>query len=377
MKVNWFAPINNLGIGTHAHNLMKAYARRHSDSDISLITPFGKVSINSDQINTWLTNPFNRDNPSIMIFQPSFMSQFSGTPMIGYPVFEMKTFTPRELDYLRACDYLIVPSQWGKAVLDSYNDMPQVLVVPEGYDPLIYYPDNTIAFKVKRIEDNGVTFVTVGKFEERKGTKDVIECFDQGTAGKRANLIAHVHNPFDQKWFFRIAALIMSLGYEKEPAGESFTYFVKDKQRIIIPMGPVETNKDMASFYRRADFGLFMSKAEGWNLPLLECIASGTPAITTDWTGMSDFVNEHYPQEIKIKTKGDEITNDGVWFKGDRGEWTIPDKDHATSIIKDLMEDTGKYLLLTEKCVNAVKDFTWDKAAEKLDEVLCLARGKE
>ena len=109
-----------------------------------------------------------------------------------------------------------------------------------------------------------------------------------------------------------------------------------------------------------------MSKAEGWNLPLMECITCGTPAITTDWTGMSEYL-QYYPSELKVRKDRDELANDNYWFKGNRGTWQIPDINYLKSILSQVKNSLEKYLRLSDKCVNSVKQFTWKNSALKLN----------
>lgn len=365
--VNFFAPINQLGIGVHAYNLIREYSKYDK---VSLIPPFGNVTAIDEEVEKWLSNDFDKDSPSIMIFQPQFMTQFCGSPRIGYPIFETTEFTRKEMNALKSLDYILVTSRWAEEILND-KGLKNIAIVHEGYNPLVYYPDYSKAYKLDRIEKNGVTFVTVGKLEERKGTFDIFLCFNKAFSGcdKKVNLIAHVANAFNVKWFFKVAAFLYSLGFEKEDGGAGFTYFKKDKMKIIIPLGNIQSGKDMADFYRRADFGIYLSKAEGWGLPLMETLACGVPCVTTNWTGQSEYL-KRYPASLIVEKGSEETANDGVWFKGDKGRWRKPDLESAIKILKNIYNDPTKWLDMEIDCLECVKPFIWENSAIQLKTVL-------
>ncbi|MEK7140499.1 MAG: hypothetical protein AAB815_01815, partial [Patescibacteria group bacterium] len=95
--LNFFAPLNNLGIGVHAYNMAKAIEA--IGVEVAVFPPFGNVNLQGEDINRWLSarERFNPKDPSVMIFDPQFFPHFSGSPRIGFFVGETDGLTPLQL----------------------------------------------------------------------------------------------------------------------------------------------------------------------------------------------------------------------------------------------------------------------------------------
>jgi len=367
--VNFFAPINYLGYGIHSYNTIKAYYDNFN-KNVSLIPPFGQTQWRDKYIDEWLSNrkKISSKDIGIMIFNEPFLSQFSGSTRIGFPVFEMEKFTELNKVMMRSCDHLFTPSQWAKEIIKQEVGNIGVDVIPEGYDPLIYHPRYSLNYKLNRIEEEGLYFVHVGKWEERKGTKDILTTFLDAFRGKKikVTLIIKAENMFNPNWQKEIIDFL-PFGSYKSNQGEII--YACDNVTVNVLAPAHRTFKEIADLYRRADFGIWLSKAEGWNLPLMECIACGTPAITTSWTGMSEYMSG-YPEELKITDFKSIIANDGQWFHGDKGEWKTPALDQVRAILEAIAFDPEKYLLYENKCMRSIENFTWENAAKKMQEAL-------
>lgn len=74
--------------------------------------------------------------------------------------------------------------------------------------------------------------------------------------------------------------------------------FASDK---IILMSASLSREELTALYQRADFFVSSTRAEGQNLPLLEAMQTGTPAIAPFHTAMRDYLNDEVAIEIKSK----------------------------------------------------------------------------
>jgi len=365
--INFYGPINFLGYGVHTYNLMKAYSKLNSD--ISLTPPFGRVAWKDNLIKVWTENrlKMSKLDTGIMIFDAPFLNQFSGAFRIGFPVFETNKIDELSKTTMRNCDWLLTPSNWAKEVLKAGVNYA-VDVVPEGFDPNIFYPKRGIEYKLHRLlKRDYITFVHVGKYEKRKGTLDIFDCFDKAFAGSEQKVLlkAHIQNFFDESWRDSSTRFLVDKGF----ISQGSRYFKKGNLSIELIIGSFSTFLEMASFYESGDFGIWLSKAEGWNLPLLECIACGIPALTTNVTGMTEYLG-NYPSELKIENYEREIADDGKFYKGDKGEWYLPNQEEVISKLQSMAHNYEDYLRKSETCSKAVQDFTWGNAAKNLDRIL-------
>jgi glycosyltransferase involved in cell wall biosynthesis len=338
--INFFGVCNALGYGVFTYELMKACSRI---TDIAFHPVIGSNPPDKEDINSWIQNgrEFKKGWPSIVINHIPFLHHASGDPLIGFPIFEQEKFSEEELAILRSMDMIFQPSEWGRRVLNAHG-LENVHVVRGGYNEEVYTNDISLVYKMNRIEEHGVTFVHIGKYEERKRSKHILQSFVRGVEDKKSTLIYHVINPFNPQWFQEISSYLKMNGYV--PQG---TCFRKDKATIIIP----ETRNGIspASLYRMSDFGLWASLSEGWNLPLLECLASGVPCLCTRYGGQSEFITEDYPSEL--------ILNDDVPADMENKIW-------------GMIHDPLRYLGMSNQCYETVKDFTWNNAATRVPALL-------
>jgi len=357
--LNFFAAINHLGYGVFSYNLIRAYDE-HVSRDIALFPIPVSPEFTNDAINRWIANGanFKRADPGIMIFQAPWLNRFAGNPTIGLPIFELDVVPEYDLRILQELDFVLQPSEWGKRVLENHG-LTNVHVVPGGYDLKHYHPDLTIDQKMERLRKHGVSFVHVGKFEPRKSSEEILRCFLRAckNGDVKTNLLFHVSNPFDPDWFVRPAKVLTDHG-----CAQSGSHFVKGNCRILVPKE--RFSGELKKLYQMAEFGIWASKAEGWNLPLIECLACGRPCLTTDNTAQKDFIRTGvYPQELILATHQKEPTRAG-------GQWWPIDQEELTEKIRAIILEPEKFLRMEEACLKSIRDFTWGNSAKKLDEMM-------
>lgn len=69
---------------------------------------------------------------------------------------------------------------------------------------------------------------------------------------------------------------------------------------------------------RQADCGVFLSRAEGWNLPALELLSCGKRIIVTNYSAHTEYCDSS--NSFLVETDGLEEAHDGRWFFG-QGQW--------------------------------------------------------
>jgi glycosyltransferase involved in cell wall biosynthesis len=164
--------------------------------------------------------------------------------------FYFRTFVPRSA---RAADRVLTGSEWTKRdLVERYGIEPsRIMVTPYGFDPV---------FKPEGPRREGAPYALfVGALQERKEPELALRALlgvDSGMslvfAGPDRGLKAELHR----------RARTLGLKERVEFAGH-------------VP------REDLAALYRGAEALVFPSRYEGFGLPVLEAMASGTPVVAT------------------------------------------------------------------------------------------------
>lgn len=359
--LNLFAPSNALGVGTHATNF--GYALERAGIEITLIPPFGSISVHNESIYRWLKNreTFDPKNPSLMIFDSGFLTQFSGTPRIGFVVTETDGFDPVQLAAIKSLDAVLVPSEWGRRVLRMHGIESQV--VNEGYDQN--------EFHIAPTPDGIIKFCHIGKFEVRKGSMQVLQCFFDALENEDAILEMHCENPFKEDWSGEVFRWLNSLGFRYKGTGiYSQSVYMPDSTwtraglKIELRSSQAE---NLAAVYAGSDCGIFPSRGEGFGLPILECLATGVPSIVGNWTGQSEYLGDSYPKELTLENFYSEPANDGVWYHGNRGNWNVPNDAELIEKIRWSYHNVREFRSTKQWAMETarLREYTWDAAASQ------------
>ena len=119
MKINLQAPINQLGYGVAGLNILKALQDK---AEVSLF-PIGQPQVTSREDADAVTRgvetakTFDPQAPCIKIWHQNQMAERIGSgKFIGFPIFELDTFSDLEKHHLDSCDELMVCSNWAKSI---------------------------------------------------------------------------------------------------------------------------------------------------------------------------------------------------------------------------------------------------------------------
>lgn len=344
MKINYSAPINQLGYGIAGLNILKALV--DTNNEVSLF-PIGNVEIGDLTHKSLLTGTmdnaklYDPSAPSIRMWHQHDLAQHVGRGIhIGFPIFELDQFTTQELHQMEAMDMLFVCSHWAKGVLEGIG-FSNVYVVPLGVDSTIFNPSNSLR------TCGSVKFINIGKWEKRKGHDILLECFDKAFENiDDVELWMVTSNPFlsDQETSYWESSYREKLGRKVK----------------FIPRQA--TQYDIARLIGMADCGVFPSRAEGWNLDLLEVMACGKPVITTNYSAHTEFCS--HKNSFLIDCEGLEPAHDqfGKWFKG-QGRWMKFTENNKEQLIHWLRHVYGCGPSYSENGLKTAQHFSWDNSA--------------
>ena len=192
---------------------------------------------------------------------------------IQWVVFESTKIPESILQAVGGCDQVWVPSDWGRSILIAHGVADKkITVIPEGVDGYKFHNHGRRPWSSAR----PFRFLTVGKYEQRKGIDETLEAFAM-VHGNRPDLELIIKSNYftnhDRK-YQSLQRKISSLGLTN----------------VSLLWGDMSSD-ELADLYRACDTFVLPTRAEGWGLPLIEAAAAGLPIITTMHSGHTEFLS--------------------------------------------------------------------------------------
>ena len=284
-----------------------------------------------------------------------FYDGYNG-PKIGYNVWET-TEQPKEFfQCWNKFDQMWVPSKWqAECTIKQGADPNKVKVVPEGVDVDTFYPEDPKT--VLDYVDGRFKFILFGRWDYRKSTKEIIETFlKEFTPDEPVDLILSI----DNLWGKAIDGF--------ETTEERLENYGLTDNRLKIKHFP--SREDYITYLKNGHVFLSCARSEGWNLPLIEAMACGTPSIYSDCSGQLEFAKG---RGLPVKILGERpatensYSNFGVNLKNNfvSGNYYEPDFEDLARVMRNAFEnytDHKKRAIEEAKLIH--RDFNWDRVAK-------------
>jgi glycosyltransferase involved in cell wall biosynthesis len=350
LKLNLTAPINDTSYGLVSCNLLKELIKL--GIEVSLF-PIHQINIDSSSefvpyVQQALRTPYDKNADSLRIWHQFDLAGHVGHGRhIGFPIFELDKFNAVELHHLRSQDHLIVTCQWAKDIIAQNDITVPTSVVNLGVNTEIFYPSSNPP-------SDKFIILNAGKWEVRKG-HDILP-----------DIIRRAFHPTDdyELWM---------LSHNFFCSAEEVAQWQSKYDGLNVKFFPrFHSQEEVASIMRQATVGIFPSRAEGWNLELLEMMGCGKPVIATNYSAHTEFCNtansylfSNYSSTVPA--------HDNKWFFG-QGNWlNIEERDIevASNHIQHLYSRylTGERLCNSNGVATATK-FSWTESARQLVEII-------
>ena len=276
-----------------------------------------------------------------------FYDKYIG-PKIAYNVWESTLQPEHFFNKLKEYDQIWVPSQW-QAECTIAQGMPadKVKVVPEGVDVKTFYPEDPKT--VLDYVDGRFKFVVFGRWDYRKSTKELIETFlKEFKPEEPVDLIISIDNPFSGDGHKTTEDRLQAYGFTDE--------------RIKVKHFP--SREDYITYMKNGHVFLSCARSEGWNLPLIEAMACGTPAIYSECCAQMEFAKG---KGLPVKVLGERPALDANYnhFNTVVGNYYEPDFEDLARIMRDAFEnytDHKKRAIYEAKLIH--RDFNWERIGE-------------
>lgn len=286
-------------------------------------------------------------NPAVRLWHHFASFERVSNKQILYTFHEVDALTKCELNALNQQDHIIVPCTYNQKVFTDMGVKPPISVVPLGVDRSVFYPLEKHANKT-----GPYIFVMAGKFEARKLHLETLQAF-VSIFGNNPNvkLRCCVSNRFvDMK---RVYGMISERVFQNKPPTN------------IEFIDWLPTERDVADFFSHADCLISPSRAESFNLPLLQAMSCGIQVITNKDHAHADYVNEN--NAILVPNEGMVVARDDTFFKNDgrtnTGKWF---NVSTNAIASAMIEAYKRGRSVNNNGIETSKQFSWKTTATEI-----------
>lgn len=279
-----------------------------------------------------------------------FYDKYLG-PKIAYNVWESTLQPWGFFEALKNYDEVWVPSKWQRDCLINQGYPSQkIQVVPEGVDSNVFFPENVEPLDL--FKDGRFKFLLFGRWDYRKSSKEIIETFLE-TFGpeEEVDLIVSIDNPWGQ-----------SIDGYKNTEERLENYGLLDPRVKILHF---PSREDYIKILKTGHVFLSCARSEGWNLPLIEAMACGTPSIYSDCSGQLEFAEgKGIPVKISEEISAAKKSY-GTYKTDDPGNMYEPDFEDLSRVMRDSYE---RYSFYKEKAIKESeeirREFNWERIGE-------------
>jgi glycosyltransferase involved in cell wall biosynthesis len=231
---------------------------------------------------------------------------------------------------LRRAAAIIVPTEWVRArVIHNLPDTAKkIVVIHEGVGDLFRSaPEDCQTADIKReLRLSGRTVLFVGNIEPKKNLGNLLAAF-----GRLREQFPDVQLVLAGRTGWKVQSLLRNLRARRGAGG-------------VVTTGYISTER-LRALYRAADVFAFPSTVEGFGVPPLEAMASGTPVVTSTAGAVAEVVGD-------AALKVDPFDVDG-WARA----------------LGSVLENSNLRCELRERGLARSRKFSWDVAARQTFEV--------
>ncbi len=314
----------------------------------------GDVSINHAHR---IVSPFQAPSPSLSVQTTTFMITELGLSSASFAggSDHATTFTD-------GGNCIVTSSAWSRNRIVEYGFREdKVHVIPLGVDRLSFRPPDAAERRACRvrlgIRDDETVFLNIGVALWNKGIDILLTAFARLRGrGRRVRLILK-----DQRDVYGVSVegMIRTLAATVPELAESGTL-----SAISVVPGNLD-RAQLCALYGVADCYVSPYRAEGFNLPVIEAIACGTPVIVTRGGATDDFCNDAVACRIAGRAGVHESSGENFIRR-----YIEPDADDLVAAMDGFAIGAGIDRSGFEKaCSDVLTRFTWRRAAHELARV--------
>ncbi len=287
--------------------------------------------------------PLRLDWPQVVYAPADRFSKNSGAYRIGYTMLEIDRLPPTWVEQANQMDELWTPSTWGAQVFQASGVTTPIHVVPLGISSTVFYPGPQRQQLAER-----TVFVSVFEWNQRKGWDTLVRAYRRAfSASDPVVLVLKIDcrvpaaNPLRE-----IAALMPD---PAPPIGVIYNQPLSSAQ--------------LRQLYQSADCFVLPTHGEGWGMPILEAMACGLPAISTDWSAPTEFVSaaNGYPLPITglVPTGSQHPYYQSAC-------WAQPDEDALVELLRYVASHPDERRAKGQQAAQDAQQWTWQRGLDAI-----------
>ncbi len=316
------------------------------------VFPIAEPEDGSDyRLNVVRSRPVPRRPPVAVSYgQADTFHRNRGRYQIGFTMLEVDGFPREWVRQANRMNEVWVPSTFNRdGLLRSGVERP-IHVMPLGVDPHYFHP-RVVSYPNPSGE---LLFLSLFEWGERKEPWLLLKTFnDVFSAREPVRLLCKIMNRDPQ---VKLKREIRRLALD--PAGGRISYLLN----LEFP------HYQLGSLYRSADCFLAPSRGEGWNMPLMEAMACGLPAIATDWGAHRDFVHAGIAYPLRARGVVPAVAKCPYY---DGFCWSDPDPEHLRHLLRHVYEHREEARRRGLAAAREMTErWTWQRAAQRIVERL-------
>jgi glycosyltransferase involved in cell wall biosynthesis len=276
----------------------------------------GSFAVAADRDNPFAVNlvHLNADHVAML---PDLVGadNYAARYTIAFWAWELAEFPDALVPAFDAVHEVWVPSSYVAKAVSAKTDKP-VRVMPHRVEVT---PPASVSRKKFGLGEDAVVFLTAidfNSFLERKNILGVIEAFRAAFADRRAavQLVIKAHGGASS---FRT------------PRAQLFEAAAHDPRILVIDR--VMPRHEVTELQAASDVFVSLHRAEGFGLPIAECMALGKLVLATDYSGSTDFVTAECAMPVPYRLVD---VGEKSYPLGGGQRWAEPDLGEAARLMR-------------------------------------------
>lgn len=284
-----------------------------------------------------------------------FYDNYSAKTKIAYTVWESTELSTDFFNKILEFDYLWVATKWHRDnVIKQGYPIHKVFVVNEGVDS--DFCNDEIVPLINEFDDKRFKFMFFGRWDYRKSVPEIVNAFLKSFSDDEpVDLILCADNPYSVDGMNSTEERLKRYGYDD--ARIKVKHFLNRSEYV--------------SYIKNGNVLVSCARSEGWNIPLIESMAAGTPSIYSNWGGQLEFAS-NLGNSVKISKILPARVGANLGFAGNvPGNYCEPDFEDLTSVMRHCYEnynEVKRKAFVDRTLIRS--EFSWKSAAEHAFNIL-------